>query len=46
MPETLDEIQASEMKYLNSYEKRPLRTQWSYFWKAWKNILFKKARSA
>ncbi len=46
MPETLDEIQASEMKYLDSYEKRPLRTQWSYFWKAWKNIIFKKARSS
>ena len=46
MPKTLDEIQASEMKYLESYEKKPLRTQWSYFWKAWKNILFKKARSS
>jgi len=46
MPETLEEIMASEMKYLESFEKHPLRTQWSYFWKAWKNILFKKARSA
>jgi hypothetical protein len=46
MPETLDEIQDSEMKYLESYRKRPLRTQWRYFWKAWGNILFKKARSA
>ncbi len=46
MPETLDEIQATEMRYLDSYEKHPLRTQWRYFWKALKNILFKRARSA
>ena len=46
LPETLDEIQESEMRYLEAYEKHPLRTQWRYFWKAWYNILFKKARSA
>ncbi|MEN8158399.1 MAG: sugar transferase, partial [Bacteroidota bacterium] len=46
MPETLEEIQASEMRYLESFEKHPLRTQWCYFWRAWKNILFKRARSA
>ena len=34
LPETLEEIQESEMRYLESYEKRPLRTQWRYFWKA------------
>ncbi len=46
MPETLEEIQDSEMRYLESYEKHPLSTQWRYFWKAFYNILFKKARSS
>ena len=46
LPETLEDIQASEMRYLESYEKRPVRTQWRYFWKATYNIVFKKARSA
>lgn len=46
LPETLDEIQASEMRYLDSFEKHPLRTQWRYFWRAVRNILFRKARSA
>lgn len=46
LPETLEEIQASEMRYLEAYEQHPLRTQWRYFWKALYNIIFKKARSA
>ena len=46
LPETLEEIQETEMRYLESYEKRPFSTQWRYFWKAIKNILFKRARSA
>jgi len=46
LPETLGEIQASEMRYLEAYEKKPLRTQWKYFWKAIYNIIFKNARSA
>ena len=46
MPKTLEEIQASEMKYLEAYEKHPFRTDWKYFWKAVWNILFKKARSS
>jgi len=46
MPKTLEEIQDSEMRYLESFEKRPVRTQWRYFWKAFYNIVFKKARSA
>jgi len=46
LPKTLEEIQASELRYLESYEKRPVRTQWRYFWKAFNNIVFKKARSA
>ncbi|HAN18988.1 MAG: hypothetical protein A2X13_11665 [Bacteroidetes bacterium GWC2_33_15] len=46
MPKTLEEIEASEMKYLNAYEKHPLLTDWKYFWKALWNILFKSARSS
>ncbi|MFO7933786.1 MAG: sugar transferase [Bacteroidales bacterium] len=46
LPETLDEIQESERRYLESFDARPLRTQWRYFWKAMRNILFNGARSA
>jgi len=46
MPETLEEIMESELRYLDAFDKRPLRTQLSYFWKAFFNIFFKRARSA
>jgi lipopolysaccharide/colanic/teichoic acid biosynthesis glycosyltransferase len=46
LPKTLDEIQASEMKYLDAYEKHPLLTDFKYFWKAVWNIVFKQARSS
>ncbi|MCF8233167.1 MAG: sugar transferase, partial [Bacteroidales bacterium] len=46
LPKTMDEIQNSELKYLEAHEKAPLRTDWVYFWKAMYNILVKKARSA
>lgn len=45
MPKTLDEIIASEIKYLNAYEKNPLITDWKYFWKAVYNIVIKRERS-
>jgi lipopolysaccharide/colanic/teichoic acid biosynthesis glycosyltransferase len=45
LPKTLEEIQKSEMSYLEAYEKRPFRTDWKYFWRAVYNIVFKKARS-
>lgn len=45
MPKSLEEIQESELKYLSAYNKKPLRTDWKYFWKAFGNILFRKARS-
>ena len=45
MPADLEQIQASEMKYLESYDKSPLTTDFRYFWKSWWNILFRKARS-
>ncbi|RPI41518.1 MAG: hypothetical protein EHM46_06330, partial [Bacteroidetes bacterium] len=46
LPGTLEEIQASEMRYLDAFAKRPLITQWRYFWKAIYNIIFRKVRSA
>lgn len=45
-PKTLEEIMASEMRYLVAYEKHPLRTDFVYFWKAFYNIVFKHARSS
>ena len=45
LPRTIEEIQESERRYLEAYEKAPFRTDWVYFWKAFCNILFKKAHS-
>lgn len=45
LPDTFDEIVDSERRYLDAYEKAPFRTDWKYFWKAFHNIVFKKARS-
>jgi len=45
MPETLEDIQASENKYLDAYFRHPFLTDWRYFWKAVYNIVVKKARS-
>jgi len=47
MPETLDEIQLSEMRYLNACEKHGnFITDFRYFFKILNNIIIKKARSA
>ncbi len=45
MPKTLDEIMASETRYLDAYEKHPLLTDIRYFWRAFYNIVFRRARS-
>ncbi len=45
-PDTLEEIMASEMKYLEAYERNPFATDLQYFFKSFYNILFKKYRSA
>ena len=45
MPETLEEIQDSEMRYFEAYEKHPFRTNWKYFWKIVGNILFRRKHS-
>lgn len=45
MPETLEEIQESERRYCEAYEKHPFRTNWRYFWKIVGNIVLKRERS-
>jgi lipopolysaccharide/colanic/teichoic acid biosynthesis glycosyltransferase len=45
MPGDLDAIQASELKYLDAWDKHPLRTDFRYFFKSMWNIMFHKARS-
>lgn len=46
MPKTLEEIEASEMRYLTMCEQRgTLTTDFIYFWKIFYTIVFKRARS-
>jgi lipopolysaccharide/colanic/teichoic acid biosynthesis glycosyltransferase len=45
MPADLEAIQASELNYLDHFDKHPFLTDFRYFWKSWWNILFRKARS-
>jgi len=45
LPETIDEIMASERKYLMSYQKAPFITDIKYFFKSFQNVLFRGARS-
>jgi lipopolysaccharide/colanic/teichoic acid biosynthesis glycosyltransferase len=45
MPETLEEIQESERRYLEAYLEHPFRTDWKYFWGIVRNIIFKGKRS-
>ncbi len=45
MPQTLDEIVASELNYLEQYEKNRFLTDLKYFQKIFINIVFHKARS-
>jgi hypothetical protein len=45
LPCDLEAIQASELKYFNSFDKHPFITDFRYFWKSGWNILFMKARS-
>ncbi len=46
MPKTIEEIQASEIKYIKAYKKNKIFTDLRYFYRAIVNILFRKARSA
>ena len=45
LPETLNEIIDSELRYIKSYLKAPVRTQFSYLWHSYINIVIKGARS-
>jgi lipopolysaccharide/colanic/teichoic acid biosynthesis glycosyltransferase len=45
MPGDLDAIQASEIRYLDAYDKHPVLTDTRYLVKSIWNILFRKARS-
>jgi len=45
LPKTLEEIMESEMRYLEACDKNVFFTDLRYFFKAWNNIFFKKARS-
>ena len=45
MPSDLDAIQESEARYLDSFDKDPLLTDFRYFWKSVFNIVFRSARS-
>lgn len=45
LPETLEEIKESEKRYFESYLREPFKTQCSYLWKAFVNIIIKGARS-
>jgi len=45
LPKTIEEIQDSEKRFLDSWDRKPFRTNWVYFWKAFYNIVFKHARS-
>jgi lipopolysaccharide/colanic/teichoic acid biosynthesis glycosyltransferase len=46
LPKTIKEIELSEKRYLDAYEKNPFRTDIRYFFKALNNILIKHKRSA
>lgn len=45
LPNTIEEIMASEMKYLEMHENKPFTTDFQYFFKALRNIFFRHARS-
>jgi hypothetical protein len=45
MPTNLEEIQESERRYLDAYDKSPISTDISYFFRSVFNIIFRHARS-
>ena len=45
-PETIEEVQASERRYLEAYLKHPFATDWKYFWGIVGNIIFHRKHSA
>ncbi|MFI3262759.1 MAG: sugar transferase [Rikenellaceae bacterium] len=45
LPESIEEKQESEKRYIESYLNDPIQTDWIYFWKIFINIIFKGYRS-
>lgn len=45
LPNTLDEIETSEINYMNAYDQHPYLADMRYLFKAFYNILIKRARS-
>ncbi len=45
LPVSLDDIIQSEMRYLDLHKQHPFKTDCTYFLKAFKNIVFKNART-
>ena len=45
LPKTMDQIIDSEKRYLDAYDKKGFKTDLIYFGKAFKNIVFNRARS-
>ncbi len=45
MPESIEEVWESEKNYLKKYKEHPFRTDLRYFFKAFSNIIFHKAKS-
>jgi len=45
LPETLAEIMESELRYIQSYLKAPIKTQAIYTWRSYKNIILNGSRS-
>lgn len=46
LPDTIEAIEASEKKYFDSFDKAPIRTDITYFFRSMTNIIFKKKRSS
>jgi lipopolysaccharide/colanic/teichoic acid biosynthesis glycosyltransferase len=44
-PKSMQEIMDNETSYLEAFEKHPFITDFTYFWKAVYNIIFRKAKS-
>lgn len=45
LPTTLEEIQESEIKYMDAFDKNPVLTDIRYFGRTFRNIMFRRARS-
>jgi len=44
-PKTLEQVMQNEKEYLDAYFRQPFRTDLVYFWRAFYNIVFRRARS-